>query len=37
MGVQQQQVMPLAEVIRTLAHEAVPPDLRRASTAAAAA
>ena len=30
LGVQQQQVMPLAEAVRLLADEAVPPDLRRA-------
>ena len=31
LGAQQQQVMPLAEAIATLADEAVPPDLKRAS------
>ena len=31
LGVQQQQVMPLAEAVALLADEAVPPDLRRAS------
>ena len=36
LGVQQQQVMPLAEAMALLTDEAVPPDLRRASTAAAA-
>ena len=36
-GVQQQQVMPMAEAVRLLADEAVPPDLRRASEAVASA
>jgi threonyl-tRNA synthetase len=31
MGVQQQQVMPLAEAVKLLANEAVPPDLKEAS------
>jgi len=37
MGVQQQQVMPLADAVRMLADEAVPPDLRRASPSVATA
>jgi threonyl-tRNA synthetase len=37
LGVQQQQVMPLAEAVRLLADEAVPPDLRRASEEVATA
>jgi threonyl-tRNA synthetase len=37
LGVQQQQVMALAEAVRLLADEAVPPDLRRASEAVATA
>jgi threonyl-tRNA synthetase len=36
-GVPQQQVMPLAEAVRLLADEAVPPDLRRVSEAVATA
>jgi threonyl-tRNA synthetase len=37
LGVQEQQVMPLATAIERLAEEAVPPDLRRARSTAAAA
>ena len=37
LGVQQQQVLPLAEAVRLLADEAVPPDLRRASSTVATA
>jgi threonyl-tRNA synthetase len=37
LGVQQQQVLPLAEAVRLLAGEAVPPDLRRGSEAVATA
>jgi threonyl-tRNA synthetase len=37
LGVQQQAVMPLAEAVKVLADEAVPPDLRRASEVVATA
>ena len=37
LGVQPQQVLPLAEAVRLLADEAVPPDLRRASSTVATA
>jgi hypothetical protein len=37
MGVQQQQVMALAEAVKVLADEAVAPDLRRTSEAVATA